>query len=150
MATADQAYQAAWDYLDGKTGEEHEEAEYPIMAAKADSRLTLPIEKNSERKVVKKTCGGTSTALVVAADTTMLSQEREREQKEAGKCWRYGASDHLTKDCSSIDCCCSHCGKKGHTEARCWTLHPEFKPLRRLKQLAGGRRQPRKGTSGDE
>jgi len=31
---------------------------------------------------------------------------------------------------NSNDITCGHCGRRGHTEAQCWTLHPELRPNR--------------------
>jgi hypothetical protein len=50
-------------------------------------------------------------------------------------CFKFGKSGHLKKDCKEGKTSapqsggyCSGCGAKGHSEAKCWKLHPELKP----------------------
>eukprot|EP00536_Pseudo-nitzschia_multiseries_P001223 jgi/Psemu1/2813/gm1.2813_g len=42
-------------------------------------------------------------------------------------CYAYGEEQHIKRDCPALKNC-SHCGRKGHTEATCWNKHPEKKP----------------------
>ena len=127
VETADMAYQAAWDFLEAKPGKgiEEDEGEYPVMAVARE-------EKNGERKGVKKVKGGAGTACVVAAGTAAGEQAREKERKEADKCWKCGAGDHWARDCPDAKAQCTHCGKTGHREPRCWDKFPSLRPEMRL------------------
>ena len=37
---------------------------------------------------------------------------------------------------------CTHCGKHGHTQEDCWTLHPELRPARNPRRDPQGRQRP--------
>ena len=48
------------------------------------------------------------------------SQKEKDGGRRKGKQAEKGNQTHNDK--------CSHCGKQGHAEKNCWTLHPELKP----------------------
>lgn len=45
-----------------------------------------------------------------------------------GEYYRCGGSGHRANACISSQARCIACYKRGHTEAMCWTTHPERKP----------------------
>jgi hypothetical protein len=60
-------------------------------------------------------------------------------------CFKYGKPEHLRKECkegksNSLQSggYCSGCGAKGHSEAKCWKLHPDLKPAGSKGTKAGG------------
>jgi hypothetical protein len=78
-----------------------------------------------------------------AADTSMT-------------CFKCGKPGHLRKECKSDSPqsggYCSGCGAKGHSEAKCWKLHPDLKPAGSKGAKAGGDEKEKntKATDGDK
>jgi hypothetical protein len=73
--------------------------------------------------------------------------------------FKCGKSGHLQKegkegksDSPQNGGYCSGCGAKGHSEAKCWKLHPDLKPARSKGAKAGGDKKEKntKATDGDK
>ncbi|GAQ90914.1 hypothetical protein KFL_007020010 [Klebsormidium nitens] len=47
---------------------------------------------------------------------------------DSSACYRCGHPGHQANRCPGTDSRCQACHKRGHTEAVCWTTHPELKP----------------------
>jgi hypothetical protein len=74
-------------------------------------------------------------------------------------CFKYGKPGHLQKECKEGKSdspqsggYCSGYGAKGHSEAKCWKLHPDLKPARSKGTKAGGDEKEKntKATDGDK
>jgi hypothetical protein len=66
--------------------------------------------------------------------------------------FKCGKPEHLRKKCkedksdsSQSEGYCSGCGAKGHSEAKCWKLHPDLKPIG-SKRAKVGRNEKEKNT----
>jgi hypothetical protein len=74
-------------------------------------------------------------------------------------CFKCGKPGHLRKeskegksDSTQSGGYCSGCGAKGHSEAKCWKLHPDLKPAGSKGAKAGGNEKEKKikATDGDK
>jgi hypothetical protein len=74
-------------------------------------------------------------------------------------CFKCGKPGHLRKECKEGKSgspqsggYCSGCGAKGHSEAKCWKLHPDLKPAGSKGAKAGGDEKEKntKTTDGDK
>jgi hypothetical protein len=74
-------------------------------------------------------------------------------------CFKCGKPGHLRKECKEGKSdspqsggYCSGCGTKGHSEAKCWKLHPDLKPAGSKGAKAGGDEKEKntKATDGDK
>jgi hypothetical protein len=71
-------------------------------------------------------------------------------------CFKCGKPEHLRKegksDSSQSGGYSSGCGAKGHSEAKCWKLHPDLKPAGSKGTKAGGNEKEKniKATDGDK
>jgi hypothetical protein len=74
-------------------------------------------------------------------------------------CFKCGKPGYLWKECKEGKSdspqsggYCSGCGAKGHSEAKCWKLHPNLKPVENKRAKVGGNEKEKntKATDGDK
>jgi hypothetical protein len=107
-----------------------------------------------------------------AAMGFLKREEKPQEKMKAAKaslpshvadtsmmCFKCGKPGHLRKECKEGKSdspqsggYCSGCGTKGHSEAKCWKLHPDLKPTGSKGAKAGGDEKEKnsKATDGDK
>jgi hypothetical protein len=121
--------------------ETSERIEINLLEEKAAMGFLKREEKPQEKMKVTK-----ASLLSHVADTSMT-------------CFKCGKPRHLRKECKEGKSdspqsggYCSGCGAKGHSEAKCWKLHPDLKPTGSKGAKAGGDEKEKntKATDGDK
>jgi hypothetical protein len=121
--------------------ETSERIEINLLEEKAAMGFLKREEKPQEKMKVAK-----ASLPSHAADTSMT-------------CFKCGKPGHLRKECKEGKSDSlqsggyySRCGAKGHSEAKCWKLHPDLKPVGSKGAKAGGNEKKKntKATDGDK
>jgi hypothetical protein len=63
-----------------------------------------------------------------SAPGTKQSSAHAASAADSSSCYRCGQAGHQASNCPGTDSRCNSCHKRGHSEAVCWTPHPELKP----------------------